>query len=294
MTKLAGQVLAAGVMALQGLQLLWLPIGGTFSLGPTEGVLLTVIIVVVTINAVNFVDGLDGLAAGIVAIAATAFFAYSYLLSVVQNIDRATSPTLVSAVLVGMCLGFLPHNFFPAKVFMGDSGSMLIGLLLASTTISLTGQVPPQQSLPAVLPLFLPFAVILVPLSTWSSRSYGARRPGARRSRRTSSTCTTGCSSSATRTGGRCWSSTPGRPPSPSRPRRRPSSTARALAVVVADPGGRRASWSASSCPRGCVGRTGAPGRADSGLAAPLCYFSQAPRGTLPGASQTTQSPAPR
>jgi UDP-GlcNAc:undecaprenyl-phosphate/decaprenyl-phosphate GlcNAc-1-phosphate transferase len=164
-TKLAGQVLAAGVMALQGLQLLWLPIGGTFSLGPTEGVLLTVITVVVTINAVNFADGLDGLAAGIVAIAATAFFAYSYLLSVVQNIDRATSPTLVSAVLVGMCLGFLPHNFFPAKVFMGDSGSMLIGLLLASTTISLTGQVPPQQSLPAVLPLFLPFAVILVPLS---------------------------------------------------------------------------------------------------------------------------------
>lgn len=164
-TKLAGQVLAAGVMAVQGLQLLWLPIGGAFVLGPTEGAVLTVVTVVVTINAVNFVDGLDGLAAGIVAIAATAFFGYSYLLSVVRDIDRATSPTLVSAVLVGMCVGFLPHNFHPARVFMGDTGSMLIGLLLASLTISLTGQVQPEQiALPALLPLFLPFAVILVPL----------------------------------------------------------------------------------------------------------------------------------
>ena len=164
-TKLAGQVLAAGVMAVQGLQLLWLPIGGAFVLGPTEGAVLTVVTVVVTINAVNIVDGLDGLAAGIVAIAATAFFGYSYLLSVVRDIDRATSPTMVSAILVGLCLGFLPHNFHPARVFMGDTGSMLIGLLLASLTISLTGQVQPEQiALPTLLPIFLPFAVILLPL----------------------------------------------------------------------------------------------------------------------------------
>src|SRR5205823_27711 len=125
-TKLAGQVLAAGVMVLQGMQMLYLPIGGAFILGPADGVVLTVLVVVVTINAVNFVDGLDGLAAGIVAIAAAAFFAFSYLLAVDENLQRATTSTLVTAALIGVCLGFLPHNFSPARVFMGDSGAMLI------------------------------------------------------------------------------------------------------------------------------------------------------------------------
>ncbi|MGN6087734.1 MAG: MraY family glycosyltransferase [Actinomycetales bacterium] len=167
LTKLAGQVLVAVVMALQGIQLLFLPIpGATVLLGTNEGILLTVLIVVVTINAVNFVDGLDGLAAGIVGLAGFAFFAYSYILSVVQALDYAMAPTLTAAVLVGMCAGCLPHNFHPARVFMGDTGSMLIGLLLSAEAISLTGQLQPEllTSAPAVLPLFLPFAVILVPL----------------------------------------------------------------------------------------------------------------------------------
>jgi UDP-GlcNAc:undecaprenyl-phosphate GlcNAc-1-phosphate transferase len=170
-TKLAGQVIAAGVMVLQGIQLFWLPLAdGPFTLPQSLGVLLTVLVVVVTINAVNFVDGLDGLAAGIVAIAAGAFFVFSYLLSVQEGLDRATTATLVTAVLVGMCVGFLPHNFYPARIFMGDSGSMLIGLLLAASTISLTGGVDTgaisdAQLVPALLPLLLPVLVLVVPLA---------------------------------------------------------------------------------------------------------------------------------
>lgn len=168
-TKLAGQVLAAGVMAFQGVAIIWLPIGGTFVLDPLTSVLLTVIVVVVSINAINFVDGLDGLAAGIVAVAAGAFFVYAYVLSVELGLQRATLATLVSVVLVGMGLGFLPNNFFPARIFMGDTGSMLLGLLLAAATITLSGQVDPSALssgvfLPTLLPLILPFAVMALPL----------------------------------------------------------------------------------------------------------------------------------
>src|SRR3954452_18987726 len=148
LTKLAGQILAAGVMVLEGVQLLYLPLPryGALSLGPDLGVPLTVIFVVVTINAINFIDGLDGLAAGVVAIAAVAFFAYSYELSVVRHIDRANTSTLVTVVLAGACLGFLPHNFNPARVFMGDSGSMLLGLMLSSSAITLLGRLDPSTT----------------------------------------------------------------------------------------------------------------------------------------------------
>lgn len=168
-TKFAGQALAAGVMAVLGIQVLWLPIQGTLLLDPIASVLLTILVVVLTVNAVNFVDGLDGLAAGIVGIAALALFAYAYLLSVENQIDRATLATLTCALLAGMCVGFLPHNINPARIFMGDTGSMLIGLLLASSMITLTGQVDPNSLtdsvlLPTLLPLILPAAVIAVPL----------------------------------------------------------------------------------------------------------------------------------
>jgi UDP-GlcNAc:undecaprenyl-phosphate GlcNAc-1-phosphate transferase len=177
-TKLAGQVLAAGVMVLQGVQMLFLPFGGlggtavdeapgAVVLGPPEGAVLTILVIVVTINAVNFVDGLDGLAAGIVAIAAASFFAFSYLLTVQEGLLRATTAGVVASALIGVCAGFLPHNFSPARVFMGDSGSMLIGLLLATTTITLTGSVNPNDVgtdiAPALVPLLLPLAVMVVP-----------------------------------------------------------------------------------------------------------------------------------
>ena len=177
LTKLAGQVLAAGVMVLGGVQMLYLPIGSlggsggdfpnTFVLGPVEGAVLTIALVVITVNAVNFVDGLDGLAAGVVAIAAAAFFIFSYILTVNGSLVRATTSGVVAAALVGVCLGFLPHNFSPARVFMGDSGSMLLGLLLASTTITLTGNVGPNSVTtdltPTLLPLALPLAAMALP-----------------------------------------------------------------------------------------------------------------------------------
>ena len=168
-TKMAGQVLAAAVMALQGISLLWLPVGGVLVLDPTTSVLLTVLVVLVSVNAINFVDGLDGLAAGITAVSAAAFFVYSYLLSVQFGVERATLSALVSALLVGMCLGFLPHNAFPARLFMGDTGSMLIGYLMAASVITLTGKVDPNALagttlLPALLPILVPLAVLAVPL----------------------------------------------------------------------------------------------------------------------------------
>jgi UDP-GlcNAc:undecaprenyl-phosphate GlcNAc-1-phosphate transferase len=174
LTKMAGQVVAAGVMVLVGLQLLTLTLPGigAISLGP-ERVLLTVLITLLTVNAINFIDGLDGLAAGVGAIAALALFAFSYSLasgSVTGGVaqDRITSPTLIAAVLAGACLGFLPHNFNPARIFMGDAGSMLIGLMLSASVLSLTGQynyslLPSAAGLPVLLPLLLPLAVLAVP-----------------------------------------------------------------------------------------------------------------------------------
>ena len=167
-TKLAGQTLAAAVLVNFGVQLLWLPLNGVTMLPTSLGQLITILIIVVTINAVNFIDGLDGLASGIVAIAAGCFFAFAYLLSVVYNFDRAGAPSLLTAIMMGACLGFLPHNFYPARIFMGDSGSMLLGLLLGVAAITLTGQIDAnaiasQNFAPTLVPLLLPFAVLAIP-----------------------------------------------------------------------------------------------------------------------------------
>lgn len=168
LTKLAGQIFAAGILLVYGIQILWLPINGVITLPPSIGQLVTVLIVLVVINAVNFIDGMDGLAAGIVAISGIAFFAFAYLLAVDYGFSRAGAPSLITAVLVGICLGFLPHNLSPAKIFMGDSGSMLLGLLLSVSAITLTGQVDPnaisaEKLGPTLLPLLLPFAVLAIP-----------------------------------------------------------------------------------------------------------------------------------
>ncbi len=168
-TKLVGQILAAGTMAMQGVTLVWLPIQGTFILDPTTSVAVTVLIVLLGINAVNMVDGLDGLAASIVGVGAAAFFSYSYFLSVVNGYQRATLATLISATLMGMCAGFLPHNWFRARLFMGDTGSMLIGFLMAASSIMITGQIDPGglssgSLLPAFLPIVLPLSILAIPL----------------------------------------------------------------------------------------------------------------------------------
>ena len=169
LTKLAGQALAAGILLLYGIQILWLPINGVVTLPSSIGQLLTVLIVLIIINAVNFIDGLDGLAAGIVAICGASFFIFAYLLAVVYGFSRAGSPSLITAVLVGVCIGFLPHNSHPARIFMGDSGSMFLGLLLAAAVITLTGQVDAnaisaENGGPTLLPILLPFAVLAIPL----------------------------------------------------------------------------------------------------------------------------------
>jgi UDP-GlcNAc:undecaprenyl-phosphate GlcNAc-1-phosphate transferase len=196
LVKLGLQMVAAGVMVLQGLTILWLPVPtvGLVALTPLQGTLLTVAIVVLTINAVNFVDGLDGLAAGMVAVAAAAFFLYAYRIWYGYGIEAAAPATLFAAVLLGMCLGFLPHNLHPARIFMGDSGSMLLGLVLAAGAVSVTGQVDPDamrlfsgsesdavvEMVPVYMPLLLPLTIIVVPFldlvlaivrRTWNGRS---------------------------------------------------------------------------------------------------------------------------
>jgi UDP-GlcNAc:undecaprenyl-phosphate/decaprenyl-phosphate GlcNAc-1-phosphate transferase len=194
--KLGGQMIAAGVMVWQGLTILWLPVPGVgpVALSPMQSTLLTVALVVITINAVNFVDGLDGLAAGMVCISGMAFFMYAYRLWFGYGVEQAAPATLFSAILIGMCVGFLPHNIHPARIFMGDSGSMLIGLVMAASAISITGQIDPDvitnstgsirstvhEMVPVYIPLLLPLTLIAIPAAdlvlaivrrTWNGQS---------------------------------------------------------------------------------------------------------------------------
>jgi UDP-GlcNAc:undecaprenyl-phosphate GlcNAc-1-phosphate transferase len=171
LTKLAGQIVAAGAMVLLGVRLASLVLPGMHGevvLTTDVGVPLTVLLTVLLVNAVNFIDGLDGLAAGVVAIAAAASFTFSYSLSANHQLLRAQPATLLAAILVGTCIGFLPHNFTPARIFMGDSGSMLIGLMLAASTTSITGEVDYgsaglTESLPLFVPVLVPVLVLAVP-----------------------------------------------------------------------------------------------------------------------------------
>jgi UDP-GlcNAc:undecaprenyl-phosphate GlcNAc-1-phosphate transferase len=171
MTKLAGQILAGGVLAWSGIQIYTLPIfGGVTVLSPTMSLVVTVVAVVLVMNAINFIDGLDGLVAGVALIANGVFFIYSYILAVnTGQSEYFNLASLITAVLIGACVGFLPLNFHPAKMFMGDAGALLVGLLMAASAISVTGSVDPvswggRQLLPAFIPIVLPFAVLTLPL----------------------------------------------------------------------------------------------------------------------------------
>jgi UDP-GlcNAc:undecaprenyl-phosphate/decaprenyl-phosphate GlcNAc-1-phosphate transferase len=151
------------------------PDGSQFSLDAAQGALLTAVVVVTTVNAVNFVDGLDGLAAGVVGIGAAAFFLFSYQLANLNQVTLAMTGAFLSAALAGVCAGFLPHNFHPARLFMGDSGSMLIGLVLSASALTLTTQFSGTEIsrgglgseaslLPTLLPLVLPISILIVPM----------------------------------------------------------------------------------------------------------------------------------
>lgn len=177
LSKFAGQVLAAIIVVAMGVKFVYLPLYGNYlGLDQVQAMIFSVFLIVGTANAVNFVDGLDGLAAGMVAIGAIAFFSYSFVLAVENGETRAIAASLLTAALAGACIGILPHNFFPARMFIGDSGSMLIGFVLACSSISLTGQFPATSLsqgigsteanfLPALLPLILPFTMLLVPFA---------------------------------------------------------------------------------------------------------------------------------
>ena len=178
LTKLGGQVLAAGFLVLNQVRYFsfQIPGRGQFSVDPTQAALLSVIVVVATVNAVNFVDGLDGLAAGVVGIGAVAFFAFAYKLADANDETLAITAALLCAAIGGACIGFLPHNFFPARIFMGDSGSMLIGLVLSGSALTLTGQfasvdmtqgagAAQASLLPTLLPILLPISILIVPFA---------------------------------------------------------------------------------------------------------------------------------
>jgi UDP-GlcNAc:undecaprenyl-phosphate GlcNAc-1-phosphate transferase len=170
LVKLGAQLIAAGVLAWSGIQIVSLPFGGIALLSPTMSLVLTVFAVVLVMNAINFIDGLDGLVAGVTLIAGSVFFIYSHLLATGPGqTSYFNLATLLTAALCGALIGFLPVNWHPAKMFMGDSGALVIGLVLAASTISVTGQVDPTridpgQLVPAFIPLALPLAVLVVPL----------------------------------------------------------------------------------------------------------------------------------
>ncbi|MDY6050621.1 MAG: MraY family glycosyltransferase [Corynebacterium sp.] len=173
-TKLIGQIAAAIVMCVMGLSwsIIYVPVGGgtTLVLDQVQSTLLTTLFTVALINAINFVDGLDGLAAGIGAIAAGATLIYAVsILHDQGGTVAAYPPAMIAAGLMGICVGFLPHNFHPSRIFMGDTGAMLIGLLLAAASTSASGKINMSMYgtadiVAAMTPLAVVAATIAVPM----------------------------------------------------------------------------------------------------------------------------------
>lgn len=167
--KLAAQIFAAAVMTIPGVQVFsfWLPwVDNNVSLSPDISIPLTILIVIITANAVNLVDGLDGLAAGLVAIGALGYFVFSYRTGSAGLFVGDTPAPLISIIAAGVCLGFLPHNFNPAKVFMGDTGALFLGTLLSSATITGIGRTTEPQfadGVALVIPIALPALVMALP-----------------------------------------------------------------------------------------------------------------------------------
>lgn len=190
LTKFGGQVLAVGFLVYNQVQYVFISWrdGHQYLLDDTQAGLLTGLVVVATVNAVNMIDGLDGLAAGVVGIGAFSFFFYCYQLTRINELERATTAALLSVALAGVCAGFLIHNFHPARLFMGDSGSMLIGLVLSASAVTLSGQFQGEQlsneggsnTVATLLPIVLPLTILIVPLAdlvmavlrrSWAGRS---------------------------------------------------------------------------------------------------------------------------
>ncbi len=167
--KLFGQVVAAVVLYLLGVTMFYLkvPFSGVVVLSPSLTPLITALWVIGMVNAINLIDGLDGLAAGIVAIAAGSFAVYGAILVNQGQLQSTNIGPMVAAIACGLCLGFLPHNFHPARIFMGDTGAMLLGLLMAVSTMVVGGRsadVVSGDTFFFYAPLFIPFFILGVPI----------------------------------------------------------------------------------------------------------------------------------
>lgn len=173
--KVAGQVLAATILYFMGVT--WyqfkVPLAGLVQLSPEWTPLLTALWVIAITNAVNLIDGLDGLAAGVVAIASGALAVYGLHLQHLGNLPTDNIGPLIAVVTCGICVGFLPHNFHPARIFMGDAGALLLGLLMAASTMLIGGRSAGNvggvaarsgQTYFFFAPLFIPFFILGVPI----------------------------------------------------------------------------------------------------------------------------------
>ena len=168
--KVAGMVLSGSILSLTGVSILVfrVPFFDVLLLSADWSFFVTVLWVVGMANIVNLVDGLDGLAAGIVAIAAATFLLYALRLADEGVLDPANPGAMWAAIALGVCVGFLPHNVHPARIFMGDGGALLLGLLMAASTMSVGGRTTAQFSGQAFFffaPIFIPLVILGVPIA---------------------------------------------------------------------------------------------------------------------------------
>ncbi len=260
--KMAGQVLAASILYFSGVTMyeFKIPLAGFFVLTPGIVPLITAVWVIALTNAVNLIDGLDGLAAGVVAIGGGALAIYGIRLMGLGLLPSDNIGPLVAVVACGICLGFLPFNFNPARIFMGDAGAHFLGLLMAASTMVIGGRVPTAVPISGVTyfffaPLFIPLLILGVPWSTWRSPSCGARRGAPASTPPTRSTSTTACSAWATGPGAASSSCGPGR-------RSCPASCSSPSSCIRSTPSSRSgrppSGWACTpSSTRACGGGTG-------------------------------------
>jgi UDP-GlcNAc:undecaprenyl-phosphate/decaprenyl-phosphate GlcNAc-1-phosphate transferase len=166
--KVAGEFLAASILYFSGATMyqLKLPFAGFVVLGPSILPLVTGVWVFALCNAVNLIDGLDGLAAGIVAIASGTLCVYGLRLENLGLLPATNIGPLVAALTCGICVGFLRDNFYPAKLFMGDAGALMLGLLMSASTMVIGGRTPPASGVTFFFfaPLLIPVFILGVPL----------------------------------------------------------------------------------------------------------------------------------
>jgi UDP-GlcNAc:undecaprenyl-phosphate GlcNAc-1-phosphate transferase len=167
--KVAGMVLAAMILYYSGVTMYFFKVPLTHQvlvLSSAVTPLVTVLWVVGMANAINLIDGLDGLAAGTIAIAAGAFCVYGIELEHLGLLSTDSIGPLVAAIACGVCVGFLPHNFHPARIFMGDAGALLLGLLMAASTSVVGGRTADTSGHTYFFfaPLLIPLVILGVPI----------------------------------------------------------------------------------------------------------------------------------